>query len=62
MGLKKRQLLLCFNTLSDHSLLEAFGHANNGLDDDSFIWAGIDFMQERLVELQCVDGKSRQIA
>ena len=62
MGLKKRQLLECFHTLGDDPVLETFAHADDRAYDDGIIRTGNHIVHERLVELQGVNGKSRQVA
>src|SRR5258706_11552733 len=57
VGLKERELLLCFDALSNDPLSEAFAHVDHGADDGGIVLIGCDFAHERPVNLQSVDGE-----
>ncbi len=62
VGLKECQLLLRFDALGNHALLEAFPHVNDRSHDGRVIEIASDLLHEGLVDFQDINGKPLQIA
>ena len=62
LGLKECQLLVRFDAFSNHALLEAFPHVNDGSHDGSVLEIATDLVHEGLVNFQDINGKPLQIA
>ena len=62
VSLKKCQLFLRFHALGNHPKLKAPAHADHCLHDDRLVGNGGDLADERLVDLEGIDGKLSKIA
>src|SRR5437764_1075043 len=59
--LQELQLLLGLHPLGDDFEVEAVGHGDDGADDGGVAAVGGDVADERLVELERVDGETLQV-
>src|SRR5450755_4290205 len=62
VSLEKCQLFLCFHALSNHPKLKASAQPDHCLHDDDFVGYGGDLTDERLVDLEGINGKLPEIA
>src|ERR1019366_8059463 len=62
LGLKESELLLRFNALGNHALLQVLAHINYGTNDGRVVRIARDLLDEGFVNLQDVDGKLPEIA
>src|SRR5260370_30175811 len=62
LGLKVGPLLLRFDTLGNHEVLEALSHVNYGAHDGGDFGIGSDLVDKGLVNFQDIDGKLPKIA
>src|SRR5580658_1402016 len=62
LALKECQLLLGFDALSNHALLEAFPHVNDGSHNGRVIEIASDLVDEGLVNFQDINWKPLEIA
>jgi hypothetical protein len=60
-ALEEVSLSRCFDALSEHAFVHRFGNADDALDDAARGIRGVELVNERLVDLENVEGQVIEI-